>query len=33
VQRMNRGSKNDGFTPDAPQDDAWSIAASAPAVA
>jgi single-strand DNA-binding protein len=28
VQRMNR-SKTDGFTPDAPQDDAWSIAAPA----
>jgi single-strand DNA-binding protein len=29
VQRMNRSGKNDGFTPDAPQDDAWSIAAPA----
>jgi single-strand DNA-binding protein len=32
VQKMNR-SKSDGFTPDAPQDDAWSIAAPAPAAA
>ncbi|MFG1608347.1 single-stranded DNA-binding protein [Actinoplanes sp. NPDC049265] len=29
VQKMNRGSKNDGFTPDVPQDDEWSIAAPA----
>jgi single-strand DNA-binding protein len=28
VQKMNR-SKSDGFTPDVPQDDAWSIAAPA----
>ena len=28
VQKMTR-SKSDGFTPDAPQDDAWSIAAPA----
>jgi single-strand DNA-binding protein len=33
VQKMNRSSKGDGFTPDAPQDDAWSIAAPASAVA
>ncbi|OJF10835.1 single-stranded DNA-binding protein [Couchioplanes caeruleus] len=33
VQRMNRSSKNDGFIPDAPQDDAWSIAAPASASA
>lgn len=32
VQRMNR-SKSDGFTPDAPQDDAWSVAAPATATA
>jgi single-strand DNA-binding protein len=31
VQRMNRSAKNDGFTPDVPQDDAWSIAAPAAA--
>jgi single-strand DNA-binding protein len=31
VQRMNRSSKNDGFTPDVPRDDAWSIAAPASA--
>jgi single-strand DNA-binding protein len=31
VQRMNRSGKNDGFTPDVPQDDAWSIAAPASA--
>ena len=29
VQKMNRGGKGDGFTPDVPQDDAWSIAAPA----
>ncbi|MEV8508105.1 single-stranded DNA-binding protein [Actinoplanes sp. NPDC051475] len=30
VQRMNRsGGKGDGFTPDVPKDDAWSIAAPA----
>ena len=33
VTRMNRSSKNDGFTPDVPQDDAWSIAAPASAAA
>ena len=34
VQRMNRsGGKGDGFTPEVPQDDAWSIAAPASAVA
>jgi single-strand DNA-binding protein len=33
VQRMNRSGKNDGFTPDVPQDDAWSIAAPASAAA
>jgi single-strand DNA-binding protein len=34
VQRMNRSNgKGDGFTPDVPQDDAWSIAAPASAVA
>jgi single-strand DNA-binding protein len=34
VQKMNRNSgRGDGFTPDAPQDDAWSIAAPAPAAA
>lgn len=32
VQRMNRG-KADGFVPDGPQDDAWSIAAPASASA
>ena len=32
VQRMTR-SKSDGFTPDAPQDDAWSVAAPAAATA
>ena len=31
VQRMNRSNKNDGFTPDVPQDDAWASAAPAPA--
>jgi single-strand DNA-binding protein len=31
VQRMNRSGKSDGFTPDVPQDDAWSIAAPAAA--
>jgi single-strand DNA-binding protein len=31
VQRMNRSVKSDVFTPDAPQDDAWSIAAPAAA--
>ena len=29
VTRVNRSSKTDGFTPDAAQDDAWSIAAPA----
>jgi single-strand DNA-binding protein len=33
ITRMNRSNKNDGFTPDVPQDDAWSIAAPASAVA
>ena len=33
VQRMNRSAKADGFVPDAPQDDAWSIAAPAAATA
>src|SRR3954467_1567354 len=33
VQRMNRSSKSDGFTPDVPQDDAWSIAAPASSAA
>jgi single-strand DNA-binding protein len=34
VQKMTRSSgKNDGFTPEVPQDDAWSIAAPASAVA
>ncbi|OJF11254.1 single-stranded DNA-binding protein [Couchioplanes caeruleus] len=33
VQRMHRSSKSDGFIPDAPQDDAWSIAAPASAAA
>lgn len=31
VTRMNRSTKNDGFTPDTPPDDAWSIAAPTPA--
>jgi single-strand DNA-binding protein len=31
VQRLTRGGKGDGFTPDVPQDDAWSIAAPATA--
>src|SRR3954452_23164555 len=32
VQKMNRNTgKGDGFTPDLPQDDAWSIAAPASA--
>jgi single-strand DNA-binding protein len=34
VQKMNRSSgKGDGFTPEVPQDDAWSIAAPATATA
>jgi single-strand DNA-binding protein len=33
VQRMNRSSKTDGFTPDVPHDDAWSVAAPASAAA
>src|SRR3954453_18498147 len=34
VQKMNRNAgKGDGFIPEVPQDDAWSIAAPAPAAA